>query len=158
MSRDMTQSVPGNAPEGEYTYRSFIGDQALGVIWSYDEFIFTKSGVDESGSDAWSCDESSPGERALDLKTTASGFALYPNSPNPFNPTTVLSYRLPAAGFVNLSVYDITGRKVADPVEGWENEGVHRITFDASSLATGVYIYRLTAGEYTASGKMVLTK
>ncbi len=158
MSRYMTQSVPGGAPQGEYTYRTFIGDQALGVIWSYDEFTFTKIGVDESGSDSWACGESSPGDRAIDQNTIASGFVLYPNSPNPFNPTTVLSYGLQVPSFVNLSVYDVTGRKVAELVNGWEDAGIHKVTFNASGLATGVYVYRFTAGEYQASGKMVLMK
>jgi hypothetical protein len=87
-----------------------------------------------------------------------SGIEIFGNYPNPFNPTTVLSYRLPFVSFVNLSVYDITGRKVAYPVNGWEDEGVHNVTFDASDLTSGIYFYRLTAGDRTATGKMVLMK
>lgn len=78
--------------------------------------------------------------------------------PNPFNPTTTISYQLSAANRVNLSVYDISGHQVAELVNGWRNAGHHEVTFDASHLASGVYFYRLEAGEFTASGKMMLVK
>ena len=80
------------------------------------------------------------------------------NSPNPFNPSTVISYQWPVADIVKLAVYDITGRKVTELVNGWRNAGVHDVTFDASHLASGVYLYRLEAGDFNASGKMVLMK
>ncbi|TKJ41087.1 hypothetical protein CEE37_05315 [candidate division LCP-89 bacterium B3_LCP] len=80
------------------------------------------------------------------------------SSPNPFNPTTTVSYQLSAVSFVNLYVYDITGRKVAELVRGWRDTGVHEVTFEASDLSSGVYLYRLTAGEFTDTGKMVLMK
>lgn len=79
-------------------------------------------------------------------------------SPNPFNPATTLSFALPKASRVCLSVYDVSGRLVATLVDGWRDAGVHEVTFDGSSLASGVYIYRLQAGTYHASGKMVLMK
>jgi hypothetical protein len=78
--------------------------------------------------------------------------------PNPFNPTTTISYQLSAASRVNLSVYDITGRKVAELVNGWRDAGMHEVTFDASSLVSGVYLYHLEAGQFKAHGKMVLMK
>jgi endonuclease/exonuclease/phosphatase family metal-dependent hydrolase len=96
--------------------------------------------------------------RSGDLPDIPTEFHLAQNYPNPFNPTTVLSCQLPVASFVNLAVYDITGRKVADPVNGWMDAGTHGITFDGSGLPSGIYIYRLTAGNHTASGKMVLMK
>jgi spore coat protein CotH len=85
-------------------------------------------------------------------------FAIEQNFPNPFNPTTVLSYKLQVASFVNLSVYDIGGRKVAELVKGWRNAGVHEVTFDGSQLASGVYFYNLKAGSFTTTGKMILMK
>ncbi len=78
--------------------------------------------------------------------------------PNPFNPSTVLSYQLQAASKVNLSVYDIQGRLVAMLTDGVRGAGIHQVTFDASNLASGVYVYQLTAGSFNASGKMVLMK
>ncbi len=94
-------------------------------------------------------------EGAADLPTE---FALYTAHPNPFNPTTTISYELPALSYVELTVYDVSGREVAQLVDGWREVGSHEVTFDASDLSSGVYMYRMTAGEFTASGKMVLTK
>jgi parallel beta-helix repeat protein/predicted outer membrane repeat protein len=78
--------------------------------------------------------------------------------PNPFNVSTVFSYQLSVVSFVNLPVYDVRGRKVAELVNGWREAGVHEVTFDGTDLASGVYIYQLHAGEKIVSGKMVLLK
>jgi mannose/cellobiose epimerase-like protein (N-acyl-D-glucosamine 2-epimerase family) len=83
---------------------------------------------------------------------------LYPAYPNPFNPTTVISYQLPVVSYVNLAVYDIAGKRVIELVNGWRDAGMHEVTFDASDLASGVYIYRLNAERFSASGKIVLMK
>lgn len=87
------------------------------------------------------------------------------NFPNPFNPTTLISYYLPAgqAGLstvsnVTLKVYDILGRVVATLVNGRENPGEHTVTFDAAGLSSGVYFYRLQSGNYTEAMKMMLLK
>jgi hypothetical protein len=87
-------------------------------------------------------------------------------SPNPFNPSTVISYQLSVGSFVNLAVYDVLGRKVVELISGWRNAGLHEVTFDGSGLASGVYIYRLTTtsgisscpDHLRATGKMVLVK
>jgi len=67
------------------------------------------------------------------------------NYPNPFNPTTRIEYGMPRAGHVTLDVYDVTGRKVATLVDASQSAGWHVITLDASSLASGLYFYRLTS-------------
>jgi len=85
-------------------------------------------------------------------------FAVTGVYPNPFNPETVIRFQLPVASNLNLTVYDVSGRVVAELVNSNYDAGIHEITFDGSGLPSGVYIYRLTAGEYTASGKMVLLK
>jgi hypothetical protein len=59
---------------------------------------------------------------------------------------------------VNLGVYDISGRKVAELVDGWRDAGAHEVMFDGSGLASGMYLYRLKAGEFETTGKMVLMK
>ncbi|MBU1880527.1 T9SS type A sorting domain-containing protein, partial [bacterium] len=95
---------------------------------------------------------------------TATGEIVLPSSftcnayPNPFNPTTAISIQLSALSHVNLSVYDISGRKVATLIDGFRNAGSYEVTFDGSKLASGIYFYRLTAGDYTANGKVVLMK
>ena len=83
---------------------------------------------------------------------------LNPTYPNPFNPSAVISYQLSAASQVNLSVYNSAGRQVAELVHGWREAGIHEVTFDGSGLASGIYIYRLTANDQVASGKMLLLR
>jgi hypothetical protein len=85
-------------------------------------------------------------------------YALSNPYPNPFNPSTSFSYSLPQASSVNLGIYDISGRLVANLVDGLMSAGTHEITFDASDLTSGIYLVRMNAGEFTATTKMVLMK
>ena len=80
------------------------------------------------------------------------------NYPNPFNPTTTISYNLEKTSQVNLEVFDLMGKRVATLVNGLQNAGEQAITFEASSLSSGIYIYRLTAGGSSLIKKMVLLK
>jgi hypothetical protein len=89
---------------------------------------------------------------------TPLGYGLYQNYPNPFNPATTIAYELTEPEFVRLSVFDITGRKVIALVERMQAAGRHTTVFDASGLSSGIYIYRMEAGSFTSSGKMVLVK
>jgi hypothetical protein len=85
-------------------------------------------------------------------------FALSQNYPNPFNPTTSIRFDLPQASFVKLTIIDVMGREVATVVNGMRDAGSHSVTFDGSKLASGIYLYSLTAGEFTTTQKMVLIK
>jgi hypothetical protein len=85
-------------------------------------------------------------------------YALDQNYPNPFNPTTTIGFALPMSGDVQLSVYDILGRKVVDLVNSNLPAGYHTVNFDASSLASGVYLYRITAGNFISVKKLMLLK
>lgn len=85
-------------------------------------------------------------------------FNLDQNYPNPFNPTTRISYSIRKPGNVKLEVYDIYGSRVATLVDGIQDAGEHSFDFDGSRLSSGLYIYRIQAGEYTASRKMTLIK
>lgn len=80
------------------------------------------------------------------------------NFPNPFNPTTVISYSLPSRDGVSLKVYDILGREVATLVEGEQDAGPHTVAFGAAELSSGIYFYRLTVGERTFVRKVVLER
>jgi hypothetical protein len=80
------------------------------------------------------------------------------NYPNPFNPSTTIEFRIQSSQFVTLKVYDLLGREVAVLVDEQKAPGNYEITFDASRLASGVYMYRLTAGQYVESRKMVLIR
>ncbi|MBL0063316.1 MAG: T9SS type A sorting domain-containing protein [bacterium] len=85
-------------------------------------------------------------------------FALYPNFPNPFNPETSIRFDLAENSLVTLTIYNITGQEVAKLVNGNLNAGSHTVNFDGANLTSGVYLYRLTAGEFTSTMKMVLMK
>lgn len=85
-------------------------------------------------------------------------FALEQNYPNPFNPVTVINYQLPENTFVTLKVYDILGNEVKTLVNENQNSAIYKIDFDGSNLASGMYIYKLTAGNYTSTKKMMLLR
>ncbi|MEX2605346.1 MAG: glycoside hydrolase family 9 protein [Gracilimonas sp.] len=85
-------------------------------------------------------------------------FVLKQNYPNPFNPTTIISYKLPVNSNVRLAVFDMTGRKVATLLNEKKPAGTHSVHFDASSLSSGIYIYKLVTGEFTSTKKMLLIK
>ncbi len=91
-----------------------------------------------------------------DMKPTK--FALDQNFPNPFNPVTVITYQLPSDARVTLKVFDVTGREVRTLVDEQQDAGFKAVTFDAASLPSGVYFYRLNAGAYTNNKKMLLVK
>jgi hypothetical protein len=90
--------------------------------------------------------------------STILSFELKNNYPNPFNPSTTISYSLAKASSVSLIVYDITGRVVTTLVDGKKSAGSYSIPWDASNVSSGVYFYKLSAGNYTQVKKMVLTK
>jgi hypothetical protein len=85
-------------------------------------------------------------------------YSLSQNYPNPFNPTTTINFALPKAGDVSLVVYDILGRKVAELINGNLAAGYHTINFNASNYASGVYFYRLQAGNFVSVKKLMLLK
>ncbi len=84
--------------------------------------------------------------------------SLQQNYPNPFNPTTTLSFSLPQSSFVILKVYNILGQEVRTLVNERVDAGVHQVVFDASGLPSGVYLYKIQAGKYLSSRKMVFIK
>ncbi|MDD5087233.1 MAG: S8 family serine peptidase [bacterium] len=87
-----------------------------------------------------------------------SGYALRANYPNPFNPTTTIAFDLPQSVRVTLRVFDIQGREAAVLVNDVMSAGSHELTFDASGLASGVYLAHLQAGDFSATQRMVLLK
>ena len=87
-----------------------------------------------------------------------SEYRLAQNYPNPFNPTTTIKYDLPKAGRVTLKIYDILGNEVATIMDGYRTPGSYSISFNASKLASGLYLYRLVAGDYSSVRKMMLVK
>ena len=80
------------------------------------------------------------------------------NYPNPFNPETVIRYSIPQAEEVSLVVYNLIGEKVALLINGNMPAGNHGVTWDAANLPSGIYFYRLQAGDFVQTRKMVLLK
>lgn len=95
---------------------------------------------------------------AGDQSLTPTSFHLAQNYPNPFNPTTAISYQLSAVSFVTLKVFDVLGREVAVLVNEVRQPGVYTVRWDASSFPSGVYLYRLEAGDFRAARKLMLLK
>ncbi|MBU0517581.1 T9SS type A sorting domain-containing protein [bacterium] len=154
--------IPGAYAAGNYEFIGRVGIHPS-TIWNEDGFPFTKSGADGGGDFVPFVPDNVPDYFAV--ITGGDGIVELPQEyeivgtyPNPFNPTTTISYALPEAGKVSLMVYDISGRQVANLVNGYRNVGTHHVQFDAQGLASGIYIYRMTAGEFNATGKLVLMK
>jgi hypothetical protein len=91
-------------------------------------------------------------------KATPNGFSLEGCYPNPFNPGTRIEYRIQKSEFTKLGVYDLLGREVAVLANEVQEAGSHSVTFNAAGLPSGLYLCRLTAGTFSATKKMVLTK
>ena len=85
-------------------------------------------------------------------------YELKQNYPNPFNPATTIEYRLPESAQVELTVYSVDGRRVETLVNEHQQSGLHSVTFDASNLASGTYIYRIQTDNFSDSGKMMFIK
>ena len=103
--------------------------------------------------------------RVADRETSAetllelpSGYKLHQNYPNPFNPVTNIGYSLPESGPVSLVLYNTLGQQVARLVDGSAEAGYHEVHFDAADLSSGIYIYRLEAGDFRANRKLLIIK
>ena len=85
-------------------------------------------------------------------------YSLGQNYPNPFNPSTIIKYQVPNEGFITLKVFDVLGREVMTLVQEEKTQGRYEVRLDGSNLASGVYIYRLEAGNLVFTKKMLLMK
>ncbi|MCC6395535.1 MAG: T9SS type A sorting domain-containing protein [Bacteroidetes bacterium] len=125
--------------------------------------------VPAPGNYNYTCDSHGPGMSgsfiavvsAVDEGTAQPGrFELRQNYPNPFNPSTTIGYQVPgvAASWVKLAVFNLIGQEVAELVNGLRNAGNHVVTFDASNLPSGIYVYQLSASGFSSTRTMVLVR
>jgi len=85
-------------------------------------------------------------------------YALFQNYPNPFNPSTKITYTIPELSFITLKVYDVLGKEIATLVNEEKPAGNYEVEFDSSELTSGIYFYRLQAGSFVETKKMILLK
>ena len=152
---DFNQHVPNLAPLGFYDYIAYCGDYPSTAIDSSFFQVEVIAGASSGGEDLGWVLTGSFSEGEIDLP---SEFALMSNYPNPFNATTMISYQLPSAGEVKLEIYNLLGSRVATLVNGEQEAGYRSVTWDASDVSSGVYFYKLTAGDYTDTKRMILVK
>ena len=159
ITRNRDQVVPAGAPAGDYTYDAYTGIYPS-YVWQEDHFEFTKTAVDNGGQIFYGWEnygesfEDITEANALSVESYALGNAY----PNPFNPTATIAYDLVESVNVSLVIYDVTGRTVATLVDGLMPAGKHLAEFNGQGLSSGVYFYKLTAGTFTDTKKMVLMK
>ena len=132
--------IPASTGEKAYSWRvrakNLSGFGAFSDIWT---FVRTTTGINMPGG-------------------IPKSFALYQNYPNPFNPTTRIRYALPVGSFVTLALYNNIGQRVQIVARGYEEAGYHEVPLDGGNLASGIYFYRLQAGQFTESKSLILLK
>jgi hypothetical protein len=143
--------VGEHAPPTEYRVRArlnYSGNLIVSVPSNMLN-IWTHSGSEGSGDGVG---------KIVSWNTLPKETRLYANYPNPFNPSTVIRFDIAGPGLVSLKVFDILGQEVSTVINGRLDAGIYERTFDASQLAGGVYFYRLEAGGFVATKKLVISK
>lgn len=137
----------------------FLADGTFDITLTSEDEHFT---VRQSVLDMWYA-PATPTDVDTDPSALPAAFALRPNYPNPFNPATTIEYALPRSVPVRLEVFDLLGRPVATLVNGMQTAGTHQVVWDGTNdrgepAASGLYFYRLTAGEHRETRKMLFLK
>ena len=154
--REMTQSIPAHAPSGTYEYRAFMGNYPA-MPFTEDTFNFEKSAFDNGSENVnnWNIEG---WDNVVVAGELPQNYTLAQNHPNPFNPETTISFSIPNDGFVNLSVFNIQGQKVATLADSRMSAGQYDLVWNAAENSTGIYFYKLTSGDFTQIKKCVLVK
>ena len=140
------------SPDGSDNSWSLIG----GTVNTNDNYVEI-SGVDEFSY--WTLSgTNNPLPVESEESNVPTQFSLYQNYPNPFNPSTNIKFDIPEASFVNVSVFNILGEKVAELVNEYMNAGSYKVSFGAERLSAGIYLYKITAGSFNYTRKMTLVK
>jgi len=152
LSAHLNQSVPSYATPGTYKYIAYSGDQPTACDSASFNFTVTGTRTSEEVNDwylegGWDTSSEIPEE-----------ISLIGNYPNPFNAATTLYYALPEAGMATLEVYNLVGQKLETLVDGFCGAGQHTITWNADTYSSGIYFYKLTAGDKVFTKRMTLLK
>jgi uncharacterized protein (TIGR03790 family) len=145
-----------------WTDNQLVFDTTSGIGLSNIVYYYVKSGNNGGLSEASNTVQAAVNKARQKIAEQAPQivhtFSLLQNYPNPFNPTTTIKYSIKNDGMVTLKIYDILGREVMSLVNENQTAGEHSMTFNATSLPSGIYIYRLQSGGFVSSKKMVLLK
>lgn len=149
-----TQQSPTNEPNSDVRYGDYIGVD----FWTNKIIpVWTDERAGGFDMDIYSANYDITGVAPI-VNTIPKNYGLEQNYPNPFNPTTTIDFYLPNEGKINLRVYDINGRMVSKIFDGNMNAGKHSITWSGNNLSSGVYFYKLIAGDFNETRKMLLIK
>jgi len=152
-SRDLSEEwvtisfIKGNGNSNSPKEYSFVDESVPGGKYSY-----RLKQIDNDGKFTYSDVVN------VDIENIPTDYTLYQNYPNPFNPSTTIKFGLPKEGMVTLEVFNLIGEKVAPLVNKELTVGYHTIDFNGSRLSSGIYLYKITAGEFTSTKKFVLMK
>ena len=161
IERTRMQTVPPNAPAGDYLYHAFTGYYPF-TVWSEDSFEFTKEAGEDltSAGGDWTCAEntgetSSGTVRQLD---STDNRVLLSASPNPFNPLTTVRYELASDEHIKLNLYNLRGQSIREIEAGFRIAGIYETRIDGSGLAGGVYFVRLQGRDFQQMTKVLFIK
>jgi immune inhibitor A len=144
--------VAGNGTTVDRHYYSFIDSS------STPSSYYRLMQLDRSGAVHYSEAIKPTAATGITEQAVPAGYALSQNYPNPFNPTTGIRFQVPGVSNVKITVYDMLGKEVAVLVNEKKSAGTYEVRFDGAGLATGMYIYRLVAGQYVETKRMLLVK
>ena len=158
---EIERRTAGENGESEYKKIAFIeghGNSNIPYNYAYtdkdplggDNFYYRLKQIDNDGNFEYS--------NEVEAMIVPGSLALYQNFPNPFNPSTTISYYIPEAGRVQLKVYDILSQEAAALVDEYQESGKHSVLFDASELSSGIYFYRVQSKGNSRLMKMIVLK
>jgi hypothetical protein len=162
-TKTKTQTVPGSIPAGTYTYSAYVGDYPTNTVWDSAGFTFSKTGIRDQGLgispiEEWSIAVWDDSQQLTANNQQPMEYMLGSAYPNPFNPSTEISYALPEAGKVTLAVFNTLGRQIATLENGYKPAGYYSVKFDGSQLSSGVYYYTIKVNSFAQTKKMLLIK
>jgi hypothetical protein len=156
-SANWTDSIPYYDPEGDGTQINW----SLGVHEHWNNAIemkYSRNLGENKGIELVSNYDPSGIEENNDSTVNVNDFILHQNFPNPFHSSTIIHFAIPSTEFVMLGIYNLTGQKIETLVDKKLNKGNYIVNWDAKDLASGTYLYRLRAGEFCATNKLILLK
>jgi hypothetical protein len=136
---------------GEYLHIFYVNDKDAGAI-PFDEGAVTENPV-------LYLEVPNPTRVGIaEKETLPENLTLFSNYPNPFNASTIIQYSLPEGSSVTIEIYNILGRKVKTLISATQPAGTHSVVWDARHLSSGIYFYRIKAGEYFSTKSCIILK